>query len=87
MTFVAQHASVCVKSWQLMLQTKLKQIQTYFLIDQKFFIELFVLQSFIYSQTPADPIKVPNASINYPCLQMKECLSIFLGLMNFKALY
>ena len=46
MTFVAQHASVCVKSWQLMLQTKLKQIQTYFLIDQKFFIELFVLQSF-----------------------------------------
>ena len=59
MTFVAQHASICEKSWQLMLQTKTKQTQTYFLIDQKFFIELFVLQSFINSQTPAGPLMDP----------------------------
>ena len=59
MTFVAQHASTCVKSWQLMLQTKTKQTQAYFLIDQKFFIELFVLQSFINSQTPAGPLIDP----------------------------
>ena len=48
---------------------------------------LSVRFEFIYSQTPANPIKVPNASTNYPCLQMKECLSIFLGLMNFMAFY
>ena len=48
-----------MKSWQLMLQTKIKQTQTYFLIDQKFFIEIFVLQSLIYSQTPASPLMDP----------------------------
>ena len=43
-------------------RTKTKQTQTYFLIDQKFLIELFVLQSLINCQTPAglliDPMLV-----------------------------